>query len=86
MSNQAFYLHYSSVIASLKKKKAKQERENKSVKIKKLEIQEALFVEVQETCRMRKKRAVINKITSFFVAVYLSSLSICSSKDFLTAG
>lgn len=35
MSNQAFYLHCSAVIASLKKKKAKQERETKSVKIKK---------------------------------------------------
>lgn len=44
--------------------KAKQERETKSVKIKKLEIQEALFVEVQESCRMREKRAVINKMTS----------------------
>lgn len=67
MSNQAFYLHCSSVIASLKNKKAKQEREIKSVKIKKLEIQEALFLEVQESCRMREKRAVINKMTSFLL-------------------
>lgn len=59
------YLPCSSVIASLKKKKVNEEREIKPVKIKKkLEIQEAFFVEVQGSCRMKEKRAVINKTTS----------------------
>lgn len=67
MSNQALYLPCSLVKAPSKKKKAKEERENKPVKIKKNKnpkIQEAFFVELQKSCRMREKRVVTNKTTS----------------------
>lgn len=71
MSNQAFYLHYSSVIASLKKKKAKQERKNKSVKIKKLRDPRSVALGSARKLQDERKEGCDQQNDKFFVAVSL---------------